>query len=49
MSKLPGDEGLVSPGSPVQDQQGMLYSGTMVTSGSGLAVVAQTGMTTQSS
>jgi len=47
VSKLPGDEGRVKPDSPVQDQVGMLYSGTMVTSGSGVAVVVQTGMETQ--
>lgn len=47
VGKLPGDEGRVDPDSPVQDQAGMLYSGTMVTSGSGVAVVVQTGMDTQ--
>lgn len=47
VGKLPGDEGMVSPQRPVQDQRGMLYSGTMVTSGSGKAVVVQTGMDTQ--
>jgi Ca2+-transporting ATPase len=48
VGKLPGDEGRAdSPNRPVQDQKGMLYSGTMVTSGSGKAVVVQTGMTTQ--
>ena len=47
VGKLPRDEGRVSPDSPVQDQVGMLYSGTMVTSGSGVAVVVQTGMETQ--
>ena len=45
--KLPGDEGTSLPEQPVQDQRGMLYSGTMVTSGSGKAVVVQTGMDTQ--
>ena len=47
VGKLPGDEGRVDPNSPVQDQVGMLYSGTMVTSGNGVAVVVQTGMNTQ--
>ncbi len=47
VGKLPGDEGMVAPNSPVQDQRGMMYSGTMVTSGSGKAVVVQTGMDTQ--
>jgi P-type Ca2+ transporter type 2C len=35
------------PPPPLQDQVGMLFSGTMVTSGSGLALVVQTGMSTQ--
>ena len=47
VGKLAGDEGMVEPNSPVQDQRGMLHSGTMVTSGSGKALVVQTGMTTQ--
>ena len=47
VGKLPGEEGKVASNSPVQDQKGMLYSGTMVTSGSGVAVVVQTGMDTQ--
>ena len=47
VGKLAGDEGMAEPSSPVQDQRGMLYSGTMVTSGSGKAVVVQTGMDTQ--
>ena len=47
VGKLPGEEGRVAPNSPVQDQKGMLYSGTMVTSGNGVAVVVQTGMDTQ--
>lgn len=47
VSKLPGDEGKVDPDLPLQDQRGMLYSGTMVTSGSGNAVVVATGMDTQ--
>lgn len=47
VGKYPGDEGTVEPNLPVQDQKGMLYSGTMVTSGTGLAVVVQTGMATQ--
>ena len=46
--KFPGDEGTVDDkGMPLQDQRGMLYSGTMVTSGSGRALVVQTGMATQ--
>ena len=48
VAKLPGDEGTsASADLPLQDQRGMLYSGTMVTSGSGKAVVVQTGMSTQ--
>jgi magnesium-transporting ATPase (P-type) len=47
VQKLPGDEGRVEPGAPVQDQAGMLYAGTCVTQGSGRAVITQTGMDTQ--
>jgi len=47
VSKLSGEEGTVNPDLPLQDQRGMLYSGTMVTSGTGKAVVVQTGMDTQ--
>jgi len=47
VSKFPGDEGLVDSNLALQDQRGMLYSGTMVTSGSGRAIVVQTGMTSQ--
>lgn len=47
VQKLPGDEGLCSPGSPVQDMQSMVFSGTVVTSGSGTAVVVRTGMSTE--
>ena len=48
VSKLPGNEGTISANSlAVQDQRGMLYSGTMVTSGSGRAVVVQKGMASQ--
>jgi P-type Ca2+ transporter type 2C len=47
VQKLPGTEGQSHPGRPVQDQRGMLYAGTMVTRGSGRAVVTQTGMTTE--
>lgn len=48
VSKLPGDEGTMNATNlAIQDQRGMLYSGTMVTSGSGRAVVVQTGMTSQ--
>jgi len=47
VGKLPGEEGTVHPGKPIQDQKGMLFSGTMITRGSGVAVVTQTGMGTQ--
>ena len=47
VGKFPGDEGKVDLDRPLQDQKGMLYSGTMVTSGSGTALVVQTGMDTQ--
>ena len=46
--KLPGNDGtLTSSNKPLQDQKGMLYSGTMITSGSGQALVVNTGMSTQ--
>eukprot|EP00547_Thalassionema_nitzschioides_P004173 CAMPEP_0194213662 /NCGR_PEP_ID=MMETSP0156-20130528/14402_1 /TAXON_ID=33649 /ORGANISM="Thalassionema nitzschioides, Strain L26-B" /LENGTH=1041 /DNA_ID=CAMNT_0038941743 /DNA_START=244 /DNA_END=3369 /DNA_ORIENTATION=- len=47
VSKLPGEEGTVSPNLPIQDQVGMLYSSTVITSGAGRAVVVHTGMATQ--
>ncbi len=47
VGKLAGEEGTVKPNLPLQDQRGMLYGGTMVTSGTGRAVVVQTGMDTQ--
>ena len=48
VSKLPGPEGQCTvANAPIQDQRGMLYSGTVVTSGTGYAVVSQTGMATQ--
>ncbi|CAJ1961317.1 unnamed protein product [Cylindrotheca closterium] len=47
VSKLSGAEGQNDPGAPIQSQLGMVFSGTMITSGNALAVVAQTGMTTQ--
>eukprot|EP00546_Thalassionema_frauenfeldii_P019557 CAMPEP_0178897906 /NCGR_PEP_ID=MMETSP0786-20121207/2018_1 /TAXON_ID=186022 /ORGANISM="Thalassionema frauenfeldii, Strain CCMP 1798" /LENGTH=1011 /DNA_ID=CAMNT_0020568531 /DNA_START=14 /DNA_END=3046 /DNA_ORIENTATION=+ len=47
VTKLPGEEGTVAPNLPIQDQVGMLYSGTVITSGSGRALVVQTGMATQ--
>jgi Ca2+-transporting ATPase len=47
VSKVPGDEGRSTANSSLQDQQGMLFSGTMITSGSGEALVVQTGMDTQ--
>ena len=45
--KLPGDEGISLPNSPIQDQRGLVFSGSMVTSGSGLVVVVETGMNTE--
>ena len=46
--KLPGNDGtLTSSNKPLQDQKGMLYSGTMITSGSGQALVVNTGISTQ--
>jgi P-type Ca2+ transporter type 2C len=48
VQKLAGDEGtLAKSNSPIQDQVGMLYSGTLVTRGSGMALVTHTGMSTQ--
>jgi Ca2+-transporting ATPase len=47
VGKYSGREGTVAPNLPIQDQKGMLYSGTMVTSGAGRAVIVQTGMATQ--
>ena len=48
VSKLPGDEGCsILPNSPLQDQVGMIFSGTMVTAGNALAIVTSTGMYTQ--
>lgn len=48
VGKFPGEEGTTgSTNAPIQDQKGMLFSGTMVTAGSGKAVVVQTGMDTQ--
>lgn len=51
--KLPGDEGTTpSPSDPastipLQDQHGMIFSGTMVTSGTGTGLVCRTGMNTE--
>eukprot|EP00934_Nitzschia_sp_Nitz4_P001820 Nitzschia sp. Nitz4//scaffold208_size52459//48180//51599//NITZ4_006819-RA/size52459-processed-gene-0.36-mRNA-1//-1//CDS//3329541678//1820//frame0 len=47
VSKVPGDDGRSEPGVPLQQQYGMLFSGTMITSGKALAMVVQTGMDTQ--
>jgi Ca2+-transporting ATPase len=44
VSKLLGKAGLSPPNSPLQSQRGMVFSGTMVTSGNTLAVVVQMGM-----
>jgi magnesium-transporting ATPase (P-type) len=51
--KLPGDEGTTpSPSDPastipLQDQHGMIFTGTMVTSGTGTGLVCRTGMNTE--
>lgn len=47
VSKLPGEEGTVSADLPIQDQVGMLYSSTVITSGAGRALVVHTGMATE--
>lgn len=45
VNKIPG--AVAKPHSPVQDQRGMLFAGTVVTRGSGQALVVQTGADTQ--
>lgn len=45
--KLAGDEGIAPRNSPIQDQRGIMFSGSMVTSGSGLGIVVGTGMNTE--
>ncbi|KAL9184991.1 hypothetical protein ACHAXT_002768 [Thalassiosira profunda] len=57
VGKLPGDEGLSEMNSessfdgtntvPIQDQTSMLFSGCLVTRGSGTAIVVRTGTSTQ--
>jgi Ca2+-transporting ATPase len=47
VSKLTGEDGISIAGAPIQSQRGMVFSGTMITSGNALAVVVQTGMDTQ--
>ena len=47
VNKFPADQGLSEPDRPVQDQRGMLFAGTVVTRGTGLALVVQTGSNTQ--
>mmetsp|Transcript_15708 Transcript_15708/g.34386 ORF Transcript_15708/g.34386 Transcript_15708/m.34386 type:complete len:1192 (-) Transcript_15708:127-3702(-) len=48
VGKFPGAEGTTAMShAPIQDQKGMLFSGTMVTAGSGRALVVQTAMDTQ--
>ena len=47
--KIPGDDGTSDAASniPLQDQHGMIFSGTMVTSGTGTGLVCRTGMNTE--
>ena len=47
VSKLVGPQGMAPPNAPLQDQRGVVFSGTMVTRGNALAIVVQTGMDTQ--
>lgn len=47
VNKYPADQGLTEPNRPVQDQRGMLFAGTVVTRGTGQALVVQTGSNTQ--
>lgn len=42
VQKLPRDEGLCGVGAPVQDMRGMIFSGTVCTSGSAIAMVSST-------
>jgi Ca2+-transporting ATPase len=47
VEKLLGEEGLSPEGSPVQSQRGMVFAGTTVVSGGGLALVVATGTSTE--
>jgi len=47
VGKLPGNEGVCLPGAPVQDMHGVIFSGTVCTAGSAIAVVVRTGMGTE--
>ncbi len=47
VQKLPGDEGLCAYGAPVQDMQSVVFSGTVCTSGTAIALVVRTGMETE--
>jgi ATPase, P-type (transporting), HAD superfamily, subfamily IC len=47
VEKVPGDEGLSNRGAPVQDMKSVLFSGTVCTAGSAVAVVVRTGMATE--
>lgn len=47
VQKLPGDEGLCDFDAPVQDMQSVVFSGTVCTAGSAVAVVTRTGMETE--
>ncbi len=48
VEKLPGDEGLCEDDdAPVQDMKSVVFSGTVCTSGSAIAVVTRTGMETE--
>jgi magnesium-transporting ATPase (P-type) len=47
VEKLLGEEGLAPPGSPVQAQKGMVFAGTTVVGGGGLALVVATGTNTE--
>ena len=47
VEKLLGDEGLAPPNSPVQAQRGMVFAGTTVVGGGGLALVVATGTNTE--
>ena len=47
VEKLLGQEGLASPGAPVQAQKGMVFAGTTVVSGGAIAMVVATSKNTE--
>jgi len=47
VTKIPGDDGLSVTGAPLQSMKGALFRGTVVTRGTGTALVLRTGMHTE--